>query len=533
VNVVAERLPESQVLLDISTDEQEFEKALDRAYRKVVNQVRLPGFRPGKAPRRIIEQLLGREILVEQADKDLLDPLYQQALEREKLNPVGEPDVEIYQVEPLAFKVTVQVYPTIELGDYAAVRVEPRHVEVGDEQVEEALQKLQARQSPWEEPAEPRPIREGDRVTLDVEVQEGDREFREPMRDGVFTLGQDNLLPQLREALLGMAVGESKDVRISFAEDDEQADAEMRGKTLDYRVTVKKIEEQRLLPLDEEFAGTATNGRLATLDALRADLRKELLQGERAKARTEVGGEVVNAMAAAATFDVPTAMIDRQVDTEVENMRTHLQENHSQTLQAHLRLENKTEEQLRAELRPEALRRLRNSLVLREIATREGVSVSAQDVDAEIDRLVGPGEDAQRMRQIYSSNYVRNLLETELFERKLMDRIIEIATEGRGAFEPPAEPEPAEDQAALTARDEAAADADGEIAAAQAEDSEQDATAALAPADGEPAGVLPEDRRVAVGTAEAVAESETVAPPAENPPAGQSGAAPGEAGKGA
>jgi hypothetical protein len=128
-----------------------------------------------------------------------------------------------------------------------------------------------------------------------------------------------------------------------------------------------------------------------------------------------------------------------------------------------------------------------------------------------------------------------------------MDRIIEIATEGRGAFEPPAEPEPEADQAgaapaasaeggdraALTAGDEAAA-ADGEIAAARSEDGEQDAAAAApAPADGESAGVLPEDRRVAVGTAEAVAESETVAPPAENPPAGQSGAAPGEVGKGA
>lgn len=104
MNVEVERLPESQVLLDISTDEQEFAKALDRAYRKVVNQVRLPGFRPGKAPRLVIERMLGREVLVEQADRDLLDPLYQQALEQQDLNPVGEPEVEIYQTEPLPLK---------------------------------------------------------------------------------------------------------------------------------------------------------------------------------------------------------------------------------------------------------------------------------------------------------------------------------------------------------------------------------------------------------------------------------------------
>src|SRR3954463_7539234 len=156
VNVAVERLPESQVLLDISTDEQEFEKALQRAYRKVVNQVRLPGFRPGKAPRFVIERMLGREVLIEQADRDLLDPLYQQALEREAINPVGEPEVEIYQTEPLAFKVTVQVYPTIDLGGYGEVRAEPRPVAVTDEQVEETIERLRSNRSPWNELTEER-----------------------------------------------------------------------------------------------------------------------------------------------------------------------------------------------------------------------------------------------------------------------------------------------------------------------------------------------------------------------------------------
>lgn len=441
MNVVAERLPESRVSLDIRTGDEEFAKALDKAYRTVVRQVRLPGFRPGKAPRTIVEKMLGRGILVEQADKDLLDPLYREALEAENLRPVSEPEVEIYQTEPLAFKVTVEVYPDVVLGDYQTVRVEPRQIEIGDDQVEAALEHLKRQHSPWQVPSEPRPARLGDRVTLDIEVTEEGVPYREPLSGGKFVLGDDNLFPALRETILGMNLAEVKETRLTFAADDELAEADMRGKTLDYRVTLTEIEEQPLIALDDDFASLATSGRTTTIDQLRLDLRRELRRVEREKARTDVGSQVINAMAATATFDLPPAMVERQLDTEIEELSNQLKQRNGQTLEAYLRLEDKTLEQLREEMRSEATRRLRNSLVMREIATREAISVSAQDVDAEVDRLVGDTDDAGNMRQIYGSPYVRNILETELFERRLNERMIAIATEGRGPYEPPAEPD--------------------------------------------------------------------------------------------
>jgi trigger factor len=464
VNVAVERLPESQVVLDITTDEQEFEKALQRAYRKVVNQVRLPGFRPGKAPRFVIERMLGREVLIEQADRDLLDPLYQQALDQEQINPVGEPEVEIYQTEPLAFKVTVQVYPTIDLGGYQEVRVEPRPVAVTDEQVEEAIERLRSNRSPWNELAEARPAREGDRVTVDVELWEkgADEPYREPITDSTYILGKDNLFAQLRDALIGANAGDIQSVEIEFAEDDETAEAGMRGKTMVYTLTLKKIEEQELVALDDEFASTASEGRATTVEALRNDVRKDLMRAERQKARNEVATEVVNAMSALATIDVPPVMVDKQVDSDVEDLRNRLSQE-QQTLESYLRLKGQSEEELREELRPEAARRLRNSLVLREIATREGVSVSAQDIDAEIDRLIGTSENREQLRQIYSGNYIRNLLENELFERKLMDHVIGIATEGRGPADPPEEPE---EESVVEASAESAVETPGEDEAA-------------------------------------------------------------------
>ena len=448
VNVAIERLPESQVVLDITTDTQEFDKALQRAYRKVVGQVRLPGFRPGKAPRFIVEQMLGREVLIEQADRDLLDPLYQQAIEREQLNPVGEPQVEIYQTEPLAFKVTVQVYPTLDLAGYGEVRVEPRQIAITDEQVEEAIERLRSNRSAWNELAEARPAQEGDRITIDVALQEAgaDEPYREPIIDSVYVLGKDNLFPQLRDALIGASIGDVKNVQITFGEEQETAEVGMRGKTMDYTLTVKKIEEQELLPLDDDFAQSASENRLATVEALRGDVRKDLMRAERQKARNEVASEVINAMSALATIDLPPVMIDKQVDSDVEELRNRLTQDQGQTLEGYLRLQNKSEADLRQEFRPEATRRLRNSLVLREIATREGVSVGAQDIDVEIDRMIGSAENRDQLRQIYSGNYIRNLLENELFERKLMDHIIGIATEGRGHAEPPEEPEEAPEE---------------------------------------------------------------------------------------
>lgn len=514
MNVVAERLPDSRVSLDIRTGDEEFAKALDKAYRTVVRQVRLPGFRPGKAPRTIVEKMLGRGIIVEQADKELLDPLYRQALESENLRPVGEPEVEIYQAEPLAFRVTVEVYPSVELGDYQAVRVEPRQIEIGDEQVAAALEHLKRQHSPWQVPADARPAREGDRVTLDIEVTEEGIPYREPLVGGRFVLGEDNLFPALRETILGMSLGEVKETRLSFGADDEQAEADMRGKTLDYRVTLRELEEQQFVDFDDAFAALATSGRTTSIEQLRDDIRRELRRVEREKAQSEVATEVINAMAGTATFDVPRAMIDRQLDTEVEELGEQLKQRNGQTLDAYLRLQNKTLEQLREELRPEASRRLRNSLVMREIATREAVSVSAQDVDAEVDRLVGGAGDAGNMRQIYGSPYVRNILETELFERRLRERMIEIATEGRGAYEPPADPDE------LAGDDETVEVTPAAVAPSDSAPDDQDvveaaSAAGASPDEGERDGVLPSGHAIPLSTGEAVADTETVVPPAK------------------
>jgi trigger factor len=425
-----ERMPESQVLLDIAADDDEFANAMERAFRKVSRQINVPGFRKGHAPRFIIEQMYGREVFLNEAQQDLMEDLYKKALQQEELVPVGSPDVELVELEPLNFKVTVPVYPTVEPGDYTKVRVEPVDASIEENAVDEVLERIQKSQSPWVDPARAREPPEGDQVTIDLKVNEGEEEFDKPIEDAVFVLGESNLFEQLRTEIEKLKVGETVTSDVTFAEDDEDISERVRGKTLTYEITLKGLKERDLLPLDDDLAQTVNE---STLDKLRSDIETDLHRTKTNEKRTEVVNEIIEKMAEGATIELPAPMIDDTVTEEVNNFRMRLAQQR-QSLEEYLRLAGQTEEEFAEEMRPATALRLRNSLLLREIARREGVEVSDADIDAEVESLVAGSEHADRMREMYNSErYLRGMLRNDLFDRQLTDRLIEIATEGRGA----------------------------------------------------------------------------------------------------
>jgi trigger factor len=425
-----ERMPESQVLLDIAAEDDEFAQAMDRAFRKVSRQINVPGFRKGHAPRFIIEQMYGREVFLSEAQQDLMDNLYRKALQQEELVPVGSPDVELVEMEPLNFKVTVSVYPAIDPGDYQDVRVEPADAAIEENAVDEVLSRIQKMQSPWVDPAEARTPREGDQITIDLAVNDGDEEFEKPIEDAVFVLGESNLFDQLRAEIEKLNVGDTVTTDVTFSEDDEDVSERVRGKTLTYTITLKGLKERDLLPLDDEFAQTVNE---STLDKLSSDIRTDLHRTKTNETRNEVVNEIINKMAEGATIELPGPMIDDAVTEEYNNFRMRLAQQ-QQSLEEYLRLSGQSEEELKEEMRPNSARRLRNSLLLREIASREGIEVSDAEIDAEIEALVNAAPDAERARQIYGEGaYFRGILRNDLFDRRLTDRLVEIATEGRGA----------------------------------------------------------------------------------------------------
>ena len=442
-----ERLPESRVQLEISAEEEESAEAMRRAVRKVGNQITLPGFRKGKAPKAMVEQMYGPEVFLEEANRFLMTDLYRQALEQKDLVPVGDPTVDIGSSEPLTFTVVVPVYPDVDPGAYQEVRIEPIDAAIGDDAVDELIEALRKSHSPWADPQneglqvgagleltpKSRHPHEGDQVTIDYTVQEDDANVEEPVVDAVFVLGESGLLEPIEDAIMGLRSGETTGFSVPFAEDDESLDETLRGKTLSYSVTLKGLKERDLLPLDDDFAKTA--GDVDTLDELRRDLREELHQARTGVARREALAQIIARMAEGASIDLPDPMIDRSVEDDVVRFRGRLAQQ-GVPLEGYLRAIGQTEEALREEMRPAAQARLRNSLLLRAIAEKEGIAVGDDDVDTAVERITLAAQASEQPRQAEAfarSDYVRSMLQSELFERQLTDRLVEIATEGRGA----------------------------------------------------------------------------------------------------
>ncbi|HEY7029725.1 MAG TPA: trigger factor [Thermomicrobiales bacterium] len=432
MKVTTERLPESLVRLDIAAEPEESAQAVERAYRQFSREVVLPGFRKGKVPRHMLERLVGREAWVEEANKKLIDDLYRQALQQEELIPVGDPELELVAAEPLEFKVTVPVYPTADPGDYAAVRIEPVDASIDEAKVDEVVEELRLNQSPWVDPAEPRTPKDGDQVTVDIHIKEEDEDFQPPVEGAVFVLGESNLIDELRSVVDGLKVDESGTTEITFPEEGENAPADRRrGKTLTYTVTLKELKERDLLPLDDDFAKTYANA--DSLDALRDRIRNNLHAERTGEARTEAINRIIDQIAEGATVEVPQAMIDDAVTEEVNRLRQRLAYS-GVPLEAYLRRAEQTEEELREELRPNVAKRLRNSLILRQIAEREGIEVADTELEAAIEDQIAELPARDEAREVYrTSDFLRANLRNEIYDRHLTDRLVEIATEGRGA----------------------------------------------------------------------------------------------------
>ncbi len=359
MKLTVERLPESQVRLDIAAEESEFAEAVEKAAKKVARDVAIPGFRKGKVPRHMIERMYGREVFLEEAGRLIMDDLYRQAIEQEDLTPVGNPNVEITEMDPIAFTVVVPVYPTVDPGDWQSVRVESKDAAITEDDVDEVLQRLRKSSSPWVDPAEPRVAQDGDQVTLDLAIFEGDEQFQDPIEDAQFIIGESALFEELKAAVLKLKPGESGEALLSFAEDDQDATEKLRGKSLRYEVTLKEIKERDLLEVDDEFAKTYAGEESA--EALMAEIRKDLHRGKTQEARTSVLNEIIDTIAEAATIEIPSIMIDDAVGEELNRTRQRLQMQRT-SLEAYLRSTGQTEDEYKVELRPEVARRLRNSL---------------------------------------------------------------------------------------------------------------------------------------------------------------------------
>ncbi|HEY5640102.1 MAG TPA: trigger factor, partial [Dehalococcoidia bacterium] len=429
MKVSTQRLPESQVLLEIEVDGKQMERSMDRAYRKLVQNIEVPGFRKGKTPRAMLERHIGRERLLQEAIDLVVPEAYNQALEENDIDAIDQPQIEMTGSEPLSFKATVPVRPTIDLGDYKALRIPREAPEVDEKDVDQSVEELRRRYA-VHEPVD-RPVAVGDIIRASVRMVVDEREvYKDDDVELHLREGQPIMLPGFVEAITGAKKGEPLDFGLEIAEEE---GGQLAGKTVNVSVTVKEVKEEELPALDDEFAKGAGEG-FATLLELRDRLRndiKERLEGQAEEAYRE---QVIASLAdAAGKIEFPPIMVDR----EVERLIREQARNSGVEVKRYLELVKQTPEQIREEVGPAAAERVRRSLALAELADAEGIEVGEADIDTEIGNIIqqatgGNEEQAERYRRLFDSPEARASLGNSLLTRRTLDRLVEIASDGAG-----------------------------------------------------------------------------------------------------
>lgn len=429
MNITREDLPGRQVALTIELEPELINSALDRAYRQMVNQVNIPGFRRGKAPRYILESYVGKEALTEKAVKNILPDTVQNAITEQNIEAMDVGDVEIVSMDPLQVKVIIVQPPKVELGDYGSIRVEKETTEINDEQIEQVMAELRREGVPWAEPAEPRPIREGDMVYLDLEGFTGEGELQEARREDFPTIvGMvGGGVPEVvMKELVGMSVGDEKDITETIPED--YPDERLQGRDVSYHVKALSMKEQDLPELNDEFAKKLSYD---TVPELREAVEKNLRQRADESAESNQVNAAITQLVEGATADVPEVIVNEELDLMLKRLEGRLREQRL-SLRQYLSYNGITDKEWREKNRERGRERVIRGLVLQEFARREGIGVNDEEVEGEIQGMLErfEGEEKERAQSVLTRDEARHDLEDRLFQRKIVDRLVGIA-EGR------------------------------------------------------------------------------------------------------
>ncbi len=375
----------NMVKLVIEASAEEFEAGLNAAYNKNKNKISVPGFRKGKAPRKMIEQLYGSQIFFEDAANEIIPDAYADAAKESGLDIVSQPKVSIEQLEagkPFIFAAEVAVRPEVELGEYKGVEVTKADAEVTDADVEEELKKVQDQNSRTVS-VEDRAVKDGDMTVIDFEgfidgeAFDGGKGENYPL-----TIGSHSFIDTFEEQMIGMNIGEEKELNVTFPE--EYHAENLKGKPATFKVTVKEIKEKQLPELDDDFAQDVSD--FDTLAEYKDDLKKKIAERKESEAKAKKESEAIEKVVEAAKMDIPQAMIDTQVNRMLEDFAMRLQQQ-GLSVEQYFQYTGMTADKIMEEMKPEAVKRIKNSLVLEAVAKAENIEVSEEEFEAELQKM--------------------------------------------------------------------------------------------------------------------------------------------------
>ncbi|WP_018660916.1 trigger factor [Heyndrickxia acidiproducens] len=378
-----EKTEGNQGVLTVEVDAAAVDESLDKAFKKVVKQINVPGFRKGKMPRALFEKRFGVESLYQDALDMLVPKEYAKAIDETGIEPVDTPNIDVEQIEKgktLIFKATVTVKPEVKLGEYKGLEVEEPDTEVTDEDVEKELKNMQERLAELVVKEDGK-AEMGDTVVIDFEgFVDGEAFDGGAAENYSLELGSNSFIPGFEEQLVGVATGDEKEVEVTFPEEYHAAD--LAGKPAVFKVKVHEIKSKHLPELDDEFAQDADD-EVETLDALKEKIKQNLKHSKEHAAKHAIEDAVVMKAAENAEIDIPEAM----VNTEVNRMMQEFEQNLSQqglNLDLYYQFSGQKESELRDQMKEDAEKRVRYSLTLEAIADAENLEVSDEEVEAEL-----------------------------------------------------------------------------------------------------------------------------------------------------
>ena len=375
----------NMVKLVIEATAEEFEAGLNTAYNKSKSKINVPGFRKGKAPRKIIEQLYGQEVFFEDAANAIIPDAYAKACIESELDIVSQPKISVTQLEkgkPFVFEAEVAVRPEVELGKYKGVEVSKVDTEATDADVEEEIKKV-AEQNSRTITVEDRAVKDGDMTVIDFEgfidgeAFEGGKGENYPL-----TIGSHSFIDNFEDQIIGMNIGDEKEINVTFPEDYHAE--ELKGKPATFKVSVKEIKEKQLPDIDDDFAQDVSD--FDTLDEYKADLKKKIAERKEAEAKRQKETEAIEKIVADSKMDIPQAMIDTQVTRMAEDFAQRLQQQ-GLSLEMYFKYTGLTAEKILDDMKPEAVKRIQNSLVLEAVAKAENIQVSDDEFNAELSKM--------------------------------------------------------------------------------------------------------------------------------------------------
>jgi len=422
LKVTTEQLEHCRVAVTIEVEEERIQRALRATVRRISHQKLIPGFRPGRAPVGVVLRRLGKEAVYNALVDDIGEALYEEALEQLDIKPVARAQLDDVQLEPLVLKLTVPVEPIVELGEYRALRLEPLVVSISDEQVAEALGRLQEQNVRWE-PVN-RPTQLGDQVTVALQGTNSEGQVVVNEEKTTFRLSLDSPLPTLHEQLLDMTADEEREFDFTYPQGFSNPD--LAGQTLRLRARLLEVRERVLSALDDEWAKTV--GDYASLEGLRLALQAQLEAQADREAEREYVRQVIAALVDQAQMDYPEELVQRTLDRMLSEQDMALRQQ-GLNLDLFLQMEGKSREQLQEEQREEAEARLHRSLALGKVAELEGLEVTPLEVTSYIRVLSSTyGDQAEEVRRtMLASEPFQESVRQDLLAEKAALRLVSIA----------------------------------------------------------------------------------------------------------